>query len=120
LDEAIARFVQETGLAQWPFAEGGHVAGTSRNRIALVSGRFAMIDDRMGFQLVPWQPALDKHLGEEVKGRVREWGSNGALNASATWDRGCRLREPEYLHDNPADISRHGHRLLQPAKFDSL
>jgi len=74
LDDAIARIAQETGLAHRPVAEGDYVAGTYRDRIALASGRFAMIDDGMGFQLVPWRPALDKHLGDEVKGRVRESG----------------------------------------------
>jgi hypothetical protein len=74
LDNAIARIARETGLAHRPVAEGDHVAGSYRDRIALASGRFAMIDDGMGFQLVPWRPALDKHLGQEVKGRVRESG----------------------------------------------
>jgi type IV secretory pathway VirD2 relaxase len=74
LDDAIASIARETSLTHRPVAEGNHVAGTYRNRIALASGRFAMIDDGMGFQLVPWRPALDKHLGEEVKGRMRESG----------------------------------------------
>ena len=29
---------------------------------------FAMIDDGLGFQLVPWRPALEQHLGQEVRG----------------------------------------------------
>ena len=33
-----------------------------------------MIDDGLGFQLVPWRPALERHLGEEVAGRMREGG----------------------------------------------
>jgi hypothetical protein len=74
LDDAIARIAQETVLSHRPLVEGDYVAGTYRNRITLASGRFAMVDDGMGFQLVPWRPALDKHLGEEVKGRVRESG----------------------------------------------
>ncbi|WP_420543010.1 DUF3363 domain-containing protein, partial [Serratia ureilytica] len=32
------------------------------------SGRFAMIDDGLGFQLVPWRPALEQQLGREVRG----------------------------------------------------
>jgi hypothetical protein len=28
----------------------------------------------LGFQLVPWRPALDQYLGAEVKGRMRENG----------------------------------------------
>jgi hypothetical protein len=27
-----------------------------------------MIDDGLGFQLVPWRPALDQHLGRQVAG----------------------------------------------------
>ena len=32
--------------------------GVYRQRVSLASGRFAMIDDGLGFQLVPWRPAL--------------------------------------------------------------
>jgi type IV secretory pathway VirD2 relaxase len=58
----------ETGLAYSPLAEGEHVAGRYRQRIALSSGRFAMIDDGIGFKLVPWQASLEQHLGREVSG----------------------------------------------------
>lgn len=74
LDETTAKIRDETGLAHQPLAEGDHVAGTYRQRITLASGRFAMIDDGLGFQLVPWRPALERHLGEEVAGRMREGG----------------------------------------------
>ncbi|WP_164163060.1 DUF3363 domain-containing protein, partial [Stenotrophomonas maltophilia] len=43
-------------------------SGTYRQRLTLASGRFAMIDDGLGFQLVPWRPALDQHLGRQVSG----------------------------------------------------
>jgi hypothetical protein len=38
-----------------------------------------MIDDGLGFTLVPWTPSLEHHLGREVAGVVRpggyiEWG----------------------------------------------
>ena len=58
----------ETGLLHRPASEGEHVAGTYRQRLMLASGRFAMIDDGTGFQLVPWRPALERHLGREVSG----------------------------------------------------
>ncbi len=74
LDNAITRIADESHLVHQPSAEGDHVAGTYRTRIVLASGRFAMIDDGLGFQLVPWRPALDQHLGGEVKGRMRENG----------------------------------------------
>jgi hypothetical protein len=30
-----------------------------------------MIDDGLGFSLVPWSPMLERHLGQEVSGVVR-------------------------------------------------
>jgi Protein of unknown function (DUF3363) len=41
-----------------PAAHGEMVAGTYRQRLTLTSGRFAMIDNGLGFALVPW---TDKH-----------------------------------------------------------
>jgi type IV secretory pathway VirD2 relaxase len=68
LDDAVAKLSTETGLAHHPSAEGDHVAGTYRQRVTLASGRFAMIDDGLGFQLVPWRPALEQRLGQHVSG----------------------------------------------------
>ena len=54
-----------------PFKRAGtgeYVTGTYRQRFALASGRFAMIDDGLGFQLVPWTPSLEKQLGKHVSG----------------------------------------------------
>lgn len=64
----------ETGQ---PFnrARGGeYVTGSYRQRFTLASGRFAMIDDGLGFQLVPWTPSLEKHLGRHVSGIARDDG----------------------------------------------
>ena len=68
LDAAVSRLSIETRLLHRPSPEGEHVAGTYRQRLMLASGRFAMIDDGTGFQLVPWRPALEQHLGREVSG----------------------------------------------------
>ena len=68
LDDAAAKLSAETGLAYQPAAEGERVSGVYRQRVTLASGRFAMIDDGLGFQLVPWRPALEKELGREVRG----------------------------------------------------
>ena len=68
LDEAAAKLSAETGLAHRPSAEGEHVSGIYRQRVTLASGRFAMIDDGLGFQLVPWRPALEQRLGQQVSG----------------------------------------------------
>ena len=72
LEDVVSRISADSGLEYRPVAEGEHVSGTYRQRVTLASGRFAMIDDGLGFQLVPWRPALERHLGEEVAGRMRE------------------------------------------------
>ena len=43
-------------------------------RVTLSSGRFAMIDDGLGFQLVPWRPALEQQLGHHVVGTMMPGG----------------------------------------------
>jgi len=73
------KLAAETGRPFNPSAAGEYVAGTYRRRFALASGRFAMIDDGLGFQLVPWSPSLEKQLGRHVSGVARgdggiDWG----------------------------------------------
>ena len=75
LDEATAKLSAETGLAHRPSAEGEHVSGVYRQRVTLASGRFAMIDDGLGFQLVPWRPALEQQLGHWVTGVMAPGGN---------------------------------------------
>jgi Protein of unknown function (DUF3363) len=70
LDEVTAKMSPDTGLAYRPSAEGEHVTGIYRQRVPLASGRFAVIDDGLGFQLVPWRPALDQRLGHQVSGKL--------------------------------------------------
>jgi type IV secretory pathway VirD2 relaxase len=74
IEEAAAKLAKETGLAYQPPAEGDHLAGIYRQRVTLASGRFAMIDNGLGFQLVPWRPALEKELGREVRGVIAPGG----------------------------------------------
>jgi type IV secretory pathway VirD2 relaxase len=77
LEATAVRITASTGLPYRPLAEGEALAGTYRQRFDLASGRFAMIDDGLGFSLVPWSPSLERHLGREVSGVVRasriEW-----------------------------------------------
>ena len=83
LDDAVAKLSAETGLAHHPSADGEHVAGIYRQRVTLASGRFAMIDDGLGFQLVPWRPALEQKLGQHVAGTMSPGGGSiGASGAS--------------------------------------
>jgi type IV secretory pathway VirD2 relaxase len=74
LDDAVQQIADRTGLPHRPSASGDYVTGAYRERVTLASGRFAMIDDGLGFQLVPWRPALDPHLGSAVTGTMTPGG----------------------------------------------
>ena len=56
LDAVAAHISAITGLAYHPAKEGDPIAGTYRQRLDLASGRFALIDDELGFQLGPMGP----------------------------------------------------------------
>jgi type IV secretory pathway VirD2 relaxase len=68
LDSAAGKIAAESRLGYRSSAAGEHVQGIYRHRITLSSGRFAMIDDGVGFQLVPWRPALERELGRQISG----------------------------------------------------
>ena len=68
------RIATETGVPFNRAGSGEYVAGAYRQRLALASGRFAMIDDGLGFQLVPWSPSLEKQIGRHVSGVARDDG----------------------------------------------
>jgi type IV secretory pathway VirD2 relaxase len=68
LEATAARIHASAGLPYRPAREGETVAGTYRQRLDLASGRFAMIDDGVGFSLVPWSPSLERHLRRQVSG----------------------------------------------------
>jgi type IV secretory pathway VirD2 relaxase len=74
LDAAGAKLSGEMGLHYEPAVAGEHVAGTYRQRLTLTSGRFAIIDNGLGFALVPWTPTLEKHLGRHVSGIAKDGG----------------------------------------------
>lgn len=61
----------ETGKIYRPLHEGRLVHGVYRGSIQLASGRFVMLDDGMGFSLVPWRPVIEPKLGMDVSGVVR-------------------------------------------------
>ncbi|MDF2811650.1 MAG: hypothetical protein K0S56_2681 [Microvirga sp.] len=69
----------ERGLAYTPSQPGEYVSGRLAGSVNLVSGRFAMIDDGLGFQLVPWQPVLEKQIGRHISGVSRDGGVEWSL-----------------------------------------
>jgi type IV secretory pathway VirD2 relaxase len=84
LNSEIARISAETGLVHDPSPEGERIVGVYRRRVILASGRFAMIDDGVGFQLAPWRPALDRYLDRQVSGVA-------ARGSGVTWSLGRRI-----------------------------
>jgi type IV secretory pathway VirD2 relaxase len=68
LEATAGRIASSAGLPYHPAKESETVAGVYRKRVDLASGRFAMIDDGLGFSLVPWSPSLERHLGRQVSG----------------------------------------------------
>ncbi|WP_119165429.1 DUF3363 domain-containing protein [Algihabitans albus] len=58
----------ERGRVWEPAQTGNYVAGTLVGSTQLASGRFAMIDDGLGFSLVPWSQPLEKQLGKHITG----------------------------------------------------
>jgi hypothetical protein len=51
--------------------DGERIAGVYRRSLMLASGRFAMLDDGMGFALVPWRPVVEKRVGQSISAVVR-------------------------------------------------
>jgi len=82
------KLAAETGQPFNRASSGEYVAGTYRQRLTLASGRFAMIDDGLGFQLVPWTPSLEKQLGRHVSGVARD---DGGMDWSFGRKRGLGL-----------------------------
>jgi hypothetical protein len=68
VNRAGRKFAAERGLDSQPTGIGDRVSGKLVGQAQLSSGRFAMIDNGLGFQLVPWNDALDKRLGQQISG----------------------------------------------------
>jgi type IV secretory pathway VirD2 relaxase len=62
------------GLTFKPTEAGNYVSGTLVGSTNLGSGKFAMIDDGVGFSLVPWQPVLDQRIGRQITGVAMQGG----------------------------------------------
>jgi hypothetical protein len=68
LADVAKRLSDETGLTHLPAQPGDTISGVYRHRLSLASGRFAMIDNGLGFQLVPWSPSMERNLGRQLSG----------------------------------------------------
>jgi len=66
LESAAGKIQAETGLNYRPAVDGESVSGVFRRSVVLVSGRFAILDDGIGFSLVPWRPVIEGRVSEVV------------------------------------------------------
>ncbi|WP_454261657.1 relaxase/mobilization nuclease domain-containing protein [Pseudoxanthomonas mexicana] len=71
LTQGAKDIAADTGLEYRPVADGQRVAGIYRRSVMLASGRYAMLDDGMGFSLVPWRPVIEQRLGQQLAAMVR-------------------------------------------------
>jgi len=58
----------DAGLTYRETRDGESIRGVYRHSLELASGRFALLDDGIGFSLVPWRPVMEEHLGRELRG----------------------------------------------------
>lgn len=47
------------------------MAGIHRRFVMLGNGRYAMLDDGMGFSLVPWRLMIEQRLGQQIAATMR-------------------------------------------------
>ncbi|SFK84258.1 relaxase/mobilization nuclease and DUF3363 domain-containing protein [Rhodanobacter glycinis] len=71
LAQAAKNIVAETGLEHRPLTDGQRATGIYRRSIMLASGRYAVLDDGVGFSLVPWKPVIEQRLGQQLAATVR-------------------------------------------------
>lgn len=83
LAKAAQDIAKMTGLEHRQVSDGRRVAGIYRRSVVLVSGRFAVLDDGIGFSLVPWKGAIEPWLGHNLAATVR--------GNQASWELGRQL-----------------------------
>ena len=93
IERAGKALAAERGLQWRPAVPGNYVTGQLVGSTQLSSGRFAMIetfsgDGGLGFSLVPWQPVLDKRIGQYISGLMR---NDGGIEWSLGRKRGLGL-----------------------------
>lgn len=78
LTRVAGQLSDQLGLTYLETRQGEPVEGTLRRSVELASGKFAVVELKVGdsqksreFTLVPWRPVLDRHIGQHVSGIMR-------------------------------------------------
>lgn len=85
LETVGTSIAQQRGMTFNATAPGSSVSGTFRETLRLSSGRFALLDDGLGFRLVPWASSLEKHKDQQISGIAR---SDGGIDWRRERERG--------------------------------
>jgi type IV secretory pathway VirD2 relaxase len=85
IEHAARALAAERGRQWQPAVPGKQVIGRLVGSTQLSSGRFAMIDDGLGFSLVPWRPTLQQHIGRQISGIAMP---GGDVDWSFGWKQG--------------------------------
>ncbi len=72
LESVAAKLQAESGLIHRPVVDGEPIAGTFRQSVLLASGRFAMLDDGVGFSLIPWRPIIEGYINQAITAVTRD------------------------------------------------
>jgi hypothetical protein len=62
---------KDTTRTYRPLVDGQKIRGVYRAVVVGASGRFAVLDDGVGFSLVPWRPVIEQQLGRSISAVVR-------------------------------------------------
>ncbi len=87
ISDAATRLEATHGLIHRPIASGERISGTYRRNVDLVSGRYAMLDDGVGFSLVPWRPVIADRMGQSLSATI----SGGRVSWELGRQRGLSL-----------------------------
>jgi type IV secretory pathway VirD2 relaxase len=71
LNGVAKELAAETGMVYRPLVDDGRTTGVYRRMVVATSGRFAMLDDGVGFSLVPWRPVLEQRVGQRLSATLR-------------------------------------------------
>lgn len=74
LTRVAGQLSRELGLAYMPAAPGEPVAGKLVRAVQVGDGKFGLVEQSREFTLVPWRPVLERAIGKQVAGIMREGG----------------------------------------------
>lgn len=90
----------QAGHTYRPLHDGERASGVYCRRPQLACGRFAMLDDGVGFSLVPWRPLIEPRLLQHMSVALR--------GQSVTWEmrkqRGISIMNDQVLIRMPGGI----------------